>query len=97
MSYRKPSEDSGTSLVTMTTWSIFRTCFILNIYDANNTVDNMFSGYSIRSTSQKLPKNSPLYITKTTYLKDLQVGWVGSRISSIPLPSFPPCVKPRNW
>ena len=49
----------------------------------------LFSDYSIRSTSQKLPKNSPLYITRTTYLKDLRVGWVGSRISSVPLPPFP--------
>ena len=52
-------------------------------------MDKLFSGHSIRSTSQKLPKNSPLYITRTTYLKDLRVGWVGSRISSVPLPPFP--------
>ena len=97
MSYRRPSEDSGTSLVTMATCSIFRTCFILNIYDANSTMDTLFSGYSIRSTSQKLPRNSPLYITKTTYLKDLRVGWVGSRISSVSFPPFPSCVKPRDW
>ena len=59
-------------------------------------MDNLFSGYSIRSTSQKLPKNLPLCITRTTYLKDLRVGWVGSWISSVPLPPFPSCVKPRD-
>ena len=51
----------------------------------------LFSDYSIRSTSQKLPKNSPLYITRTTYLKDLWVGWVGGESdifrSPSPLPS----------